>query len=131
MLDVIADFWKPVKKVQQQERLQEDQLQIGSSIGFGFVPQALLNGRRLSVSGINTYQFGTENLTSYVLSQDSEPSVSMIVAEADSEQYLAISRRIPIDERTRLFDSIDLESSMTNPDALPARITCRNSRHGW
>jgi hypothetical protein len=125
MLDVIADFWKPVKKVQQQEKLQDSQLQVGSSIGFGFVPQALLSGRRLTVSGINTYQFGVENLTSYVLSQDREPSVSMIVAEADDDQYLAISRRIPLEERSRLFDAIDLESALTNPDA--ARLACKDN----
>lgn len=125
MLDVIADFWKPVKKVQQQEKLQESQLQVGSSIGFGFVPQALLSGRRLTVSGINTYQFGAENLTSYVLSQDREPSVSMIVAEADDDQYLAISRRIPLEERARLFDAMDLESTLTNPDAT--RLACKDN----
>jgi len=125
MLDVIADFWKPVKKIQQQERLQEEQLQIGSSIGFGFVPQGLLSGRRLTVSAINTYQFGAENLTSYVLSQDREPSVSMIVADADGEQYLAISRRVPLEERGRLFDTLDLESSVSNPDST--RLACKDN----
>ncbi len=125
MLDVIADFWKPVKKVQPQEKLQEDQLQVGSSIGFGFVPQSLLSGRRLTVSAINTYQFGAENLTSYVLSQDREPSVSMIVADADGEQYLAISRRIPLEERGRLFDAADLENSVSNPDAT--RLACKDN----
>src|SRR5687768_13520206 len=105
MLEVIADFWKPVKKSQQQEKLRQEQLQIGSSMGFGFVPQNMLSGRRVTVSAINTYQFGVETLTSYVLSQDSEPSVSMIVADTDGEQYLAISRRIPLEERARLFDA--------------------------
>lgn len=125
MLDVIADFWKPVKKIQPQEKLQEAQLQIGSAIGFGFVPQSLLSGRRLTVSAINTYQFGTETLTSYLLSQDREPSVSMIVAEADEEQYLAISRRIPLEERSRLFDSADLDRILAHPDTT--RLACKDN----
>lgn len=125
MLDVIADFWKPVKKVPPQEKLQESQLQIGSSIGFGFVPQALLSGRRLSVSAINTYQFGIETLTSFVLSQDRDPSVSMIIAESEGEQYLAISRRVPLEERLKLFDTFELENILAKPDAT--RLYCKDN----
>ncbi|MDE3059621.1 MAG: hypothetical protein KGJ06_01250 [Pseudomonadota bacterium] len=130
MLDVIADFWKPVKK--SQDKLQPEQLQIGSAIGFGFVPQASLSGRRLEVSAINTYQFGEESLTSFVLSQGKEPGVSMIVAEAEGEQYLAISRRISAGDRTKLFNSYDLESVMGKPDIT--RLTCRDNNpdyKGW
>ncbi len=87
-------------------------LQIGSSLGFGFVPQAILSGRRLAVSAINTYQFGEEALTSFVLTQGKEPGVSMIVAEAEGEQYLAISRRISISDRMKMFESKDLEDVM-------------------
>ena len=29
MLDVIADFWKPVRKAQTQEKLQPELLQVG------------------------------------------------------------------------------------------------------
>jgi hypothetical protein len=125
MLDVIADFWKPVKKIPPQEKLQESQLQIGSSIGFGFVPQALLSGRRLSVSAVNTYQFGIETLTSFVLSQDRDPSVSMIIAESEGEQYLAISRRVPLEERLKLFDTFELENILTKPDAT--RLYCKDN----
>jgi DedD protein len=125
MLDVIADFWKPVKKIPPQEKLQETQLQIGSSIGFGFVPQALLSGRRLSVSAVNTYQFGIETLTSFVLSQDRDPSVSMIIAESEGEQYLAISRRVPLEERLKLFDTFELENILAKPDAT--RLYCKDN----
>jgi hypothetical protein len=116
MLDVIADFWKPVKKAQQQEVLQPDLLQIGSSLGFGFVPQALLSGRRLHVTAINTYLFGDEALTSFVLTQEKEPGVSMIVAESDGEYYLAISRRISLNDRMKLFEVQELEGVMNRPD---------------
>ncbi|MCE2927710.1 MAG: hypothetical protein LW823_08735 [Rickettsiales bacterium] len=132
MLDALSDFWKPMKKNQQVERLQPDQLQVGSVIGFGFVPQPSLNGRRLSITHINTYQFGDEALTSFVLSQDQDAGVSMIVAESEGEQYLAISRRIPAGDRMKMFDAKDLDLVMTSPDQ--ASLNCRelmSDFKGW
>jgi hypothetical protein len=125
MLDVIADFWKPVKKSAAPEKLQPDQLQIGSSLGFGFVPQTLLSGRRLHVSAINTYQFGDEALTSFVLTQDKDPGVSMIIAESEGEHYLAISRRISINDRMRLFETQELDNIMSKADIT--RLACRDN----
>lgn len=132
MLDVIADFWKPVKKAPQPESLKPELLQIGSSMGFGFVPQAMLSGRRLHITAINTYLFGEESLTSFVLSQDKDPSVSMIVAESEGEYYLAISRRIALSDRARLFDEQELETVMSRQDAV--RLTARDAvadYKGW
>jgi hypothetical protein len=130
MLDVIADFWKPAKKPQSQVKLQPDLLQVGSSLGFGFVPQAMLSGRRLHVNSINTYKFGEERLTSFVLSQDKDPNgssanVSMIVAESEGEYYLAISRRISLADRTKLFDAGEIETIMSKSDIL--RLPCRDN----
>jgi len=135
MLDVIADFWKPVKKAQTQEKLNPDQLQVGSSIGFGFVPQAILSGRRLNVDTINTYQFGEEKLTSFALTQEkdaSAPGVSMIVAEAEGEHYLAISRRIPGNDRAKLFDNTDLDNVLNKADIT--KLACKDNHadfKGW
>ena len=130
MLDVIADFWKPAKKTQPQEKLQPELLQLGSTLGFGFVPQAILSGRRLHVNAINTYQFGDESLTSFVLTQDKDtsgtgPSVSMIVAESDDEYYLAISRRVSLSDRARLFDASELENVMSKSEN--ARLSCKDN----
>ncbi|MFW0776510.1 MAG: hypothetical protein ACN2B6_02175 [Rickettsiales bacterium] len=116
MLDALSDFWKPMKKNQAGENLKPEQLQIGTTIGFGFVPQPSLNGRRLSISSINTYQFAQESLTSFVLTHDKDSSVSMIVAESEGEQYLAISRRISIADRMKMFDSQDLENIMNKAE---------------
>lgn len=132
MLDVIADFWKPVKKAQTQEKLQPELLQLGSSLGFGFVPQVILSGRRLHVSAINTYMFGDEALTSFLLTQDKDPGVSMIVAESDGEYYLAISRRISLNDRMKLFDGQELGNIMTRQDVT--RLGCRDNiidYKGW
>ncbi|MBY0407245.1 MAG: hypothetical protein K2Q01_06090 [Rickettsiales bacterium] len=132
MLDVIADFWKPVKKAPQAETLKPELLQVGSSMGFGFVPQAMLSGRRLHITAINTYLFGDESLTSFVLSQDKDPSVSMIVAESDGEYYLAISRRISLNDRAKLFDEQELDNVMSRQDTT--RLTARDhiiDYKGW
>jgi len=131
MLEAITDFWKPMKKG-QPEPLKPELLQVGSSLGFGFVPQAILSGRRLHVSAINTYQFGEEALTSFILTQEKDPGVSMIVAESEGEQYLAISRRISASDRMKLFTSLDLENIMTKTDA--DRLACNDNvidYKGW
>jgi hypothetical protein len=132
MLEAISDFWKPMKKGSQQEKLNPDQLQQGSAIGFGFVPQASISGRRLQVIAINTYQFGEEALTSFVLGQDKDAAVSMIVAESEGEHYLAISRRITISDRMKMFDSRDLENILEKPEVthLPCKDNISDFK-GW
>lgn len=110
MLEAIADFWKPVKKLQASARLKPEELQIGSIIGFGFVPQPTLSGRRLTVTGINTYKFGPDILTSFVLSQENDTGAAMIVAETEGEQYIAISRRVPVADRAKIFNAEDIEA---------------------
>lgn len=114
MLDAIADFWKPVKRFQAQMRLKPEELQIGSMIVFGFLPQPMLSGRRMTVTAINTYKFGSDILTSFVLSQENDTGASMIIAETGGEQYLAISRRISRADREKLFDMRDLDAVINN-----------------
>lgn len=129
MLDVITDFWKPVKKAGSQEKLDLGRLQVGSIVTFGTVPQALVSGRRFEVTGINTYQFGDERMTSFVLSQNKDDSVSLIVANAEGEQYLAISRRIGFTDRMRMFDTAELEAVVEQPEA--ARLVCKEIDASW
>ncbi len=130
MLDALSDFWKPMKKP-QADKLQPDQLQVGSAIVFGFVPQASLSGRRLQIAAINTYQFGAEALTSFVLTQDRGPGISMIVAESDGEQYLAISRRITVSDRIKMFESSDIENVTEKVDVT--QLACKDNTDfkGW
>ena len=123
MLEAISDFWKPVKKSQGKEKIQPGQLQIGTTVGFGIVPLASLSGRKLTVTAINTYQFGNETLTSFALGQDRESNVSLILAESEGEQYLALSRRLAITDRAKMFESQDLENILEKSDAttLPCK----------
>lgn len=117
MLDVITDFWKPVKKTASQEKPDLGRLEAGSTITFGFVPQAMLSGRKLKVGAVNTYQFGDERMTSFLLAQDRDDSLSLIVASAEGEQYLALSRRIPFADRMRMFDPQEVEAVQERDDA--------------
>ena len=132
MLDAISDFWKPAKKNQPVDKFNPAELQVGTSIGFGFVPQASLSGRRLQVVGINTYRFGNdeEPLTSFVLAPEkdinAQPNISMIVAvDPEGKQYLCISRRISIADRMKMFDSQDLENALTKADFT--KLTCKDN----
>lgn len=129
MLDVITDFWKPVKK-SAQGKPDLDRLQLGSVITFGTVPQTIISNRAFKVTGINTYQFGDDRMTSFVLANDKdEHAVSLIVASAEGEQYLAISRRIVFAERMRMFDPAELEAVVEQPDAV--KLTCREIDVSW
>ncbi len=129
MLDVITDFWKPSRKAVLETPLDLEGLRIGSSIGFGFVPQSTLSGKRFTVSAINTYQFGEERLTSFVLSHDGSDTASMIVAEAEGEKYLALSRRIPEADRNAMFGAKHLDDALS--DAENKRIQCNAVETIW
>jgi hypothetical protein len=127
MLEAITDFWKPTKKVQVQDQVRPDDLVVGSTIGFGFVPQVSLSGQRLKITAINTYKFGQEALTSYALSQEgaSVPSATMIFADSDGEYYLAISRRIAPEDRAKLFD-LDALGAMVDSQEI-IKLACRDN----
>lgn len=132
MLEAITDFWKPVKKTPSPVKLKLTDMQIGSVVGFGYVPQTMLSGRKLTVTSINSYKFGNDVLTSFVLSGEKDSAISMIIAEAQGEQYLAISRRVPISDRIRLFDDNAIEDIINNKEN--ARFVCKDNvpeLRGW
>jgi hypothetical protein len=132
MLEAITDFWKPAKKSPPPHKLKLADMQIGSIVGFGYVPQVALSGRRLVVTAINSYQFGQDVLTSFVLSNEKDTDVSMIIADAQGEQYLAISRRISISDRIKLFDDNAIADIISNSDV--SKFMCRDNipeLKGW
>ncbi len=132
MLEAIADFWKPVKKPQTMGKAKLSELQLGSVLSFGFMPQVALSGRKLTVTAVNSYQFGADVLTSFVLSQSNDLDVSMIVADAQGEQYLAISRKLSISERIKLFDEKAIEDITTKDDF--SKLACKDNvpeLKGW
>lgn len=129
MLDAISDFWKPNKKQDADAELDVAQLKIGSSIGFGFIPQGALSGKRATVQSINTYEFSGDRLTSYVLEVDGDTSISLIVADGQGEKYIALSRRIPFAERMRMLDNSELLACMDNADQK--RLQTKQAEGEW
>ncbi len=132
MLEAITDFWKPVKKTAQAAKLKLTDMQIGSIVTFGYVPQAALSGKKLTVSSINSYQFGQDVLTSFVLNNEKDGMISVIIAEAQGEQYLAISRRISESERSRLFDEDSIKEVTSNNEV--STFKCKDNipeLKGW
>ncbi len=125
MLDVITDFWKPMSRKAaaptEEKPLSLDELKAGCIVGFGFVPQSYVSGRRMPVTHVNTYQFGEEKLISYVFAPQNEAAISMIVAQTGGEKYLALSRRISLTDRIKLFDARELESVIDKLDVKTLR----------
>lgn len=117
MLDVISDFWKPAKKVMSDDTVSLSGIGIGSELQFDFVPQAQLSGKTFTVQSINSYDFDGDVMVSYVLgtSQDDEVA-SLILAGEGEETYLAISRRVPFNERNQIFDTFELDAAIRKSD---------------
>ncbi|MEQ1789987.1 MAG: hypothetical protein ABL857_06030 [Rickettsiales bacterium] len=132
MLEAITDFWKPVKKASPPPKLKLTEMQVGSVVRFGYVPQVALSGNKLTVDAVNSYQFGKDVLTSFVLSNEKKDDVSMIVAEAQGEQYLAISRRISVEDQQKLFDLNTIKEITNNEEVT--KFTCKDNvpeLKGW
>jgi len=78
-------------------------LHAGCVIGFGYVPQKSISGRRLPVSQINSYIFDADSFIAYRLEGDSA-DVNLIVADEGDPAgtYLALSQRVD----PRMFESL-------------------------
>ncbi len=78
-------------------------LHTGCVVGFGFMPQKSVSGKRVPVTEVNSYLFDTDNFISYRLTNDGM-DVNLIVADEENPTgtYLAMSQRI----EPRLFASM-------------------------
>jgi hypothetical protein len=79
------------------------ELYTGCMVGFGFMPQKNISGKRVPVSEVNSYLFEPDNFLAYRLESDTA-DVNLIIADEDdgAGMYLAISQRI----EPRLFESV-------------------------
>jgi hypothetical protein len=78
-------------------------LHTGCVIGFGFMPQKSVSGKRVAVSAVNSYLFESGNFVAYRLESENT-DINLIVADQEdpASTYLALSQRI----EPRLFESI-------------------------
>jgi hypothetical protein len=79
------------------------ELHTGCVVGFGFMPQKSISGKRVPVTEVNSYLFDADSFISCRLSDDGT-DVNLIVADGDDPTgtFLAISQKI----EPRLFESI-------------------------
>lgn len=131
MLDAISDFWKPSRKDSGSETIDSDAIRPGSHIGFGFIPQAELSGKRISVEAVNTYIFEPDRMTSFVLGVEGDASISLIVANSGQEKYIALSRKIPFAERAKLFDNTELLACMGSEDHKRLTVKKEGNWSAW
>ena len=131
-VDVITDFWKPARRQRMVEAMRVDDLREGCHITFGVLPQNRISQQQLEITTINTYQFGSELLTSFQLALKGESVASLIIAGSKGDQYLALSRRLNEEEKANLFQSHALQQIIDAPDA--PKITVDHhllSLKGW
>lgn len=134
---ISVDFW-PLGGRSMKERdknrhgVRPEQIAVGALLQFGATPQALLSGRKLRVGEVRTYRFGEVEYASFTLRQEREADLYLILAEAEGERYLAISRKLSLEERAALFPDQPLEILMDEP--IVKSITCNDTLaeyRGW
>ena len=109
-------------------------LNIGCVVGFGFMPQKTVSGKRLPITEMNSYMFDTDNFIAYRLSNDGA-DVNLIVADEEdpTSTYLAMSQKI----EPRLYTSIFPMSSpqqwfaLKENDELEVRPPVIGAAQGW
>lgn len=89
MKNLIKDYTTPANLVKIAE------LHAGCVVGFGFVPQKNISGKRIPVSQVNSYLFETDSFAAYRL-ENGSIDINLIVADDDDPtgSYLALSQRI-------------------------------------
>lgn len=108
-----------------------DLLGVGAVLGFGLLPLQGLSGKRYRVGDVNTYVFDKHAYTSFVLRHDQPYLMSLIVAEAEGERYLAISRTIPRDEWPTLFPDQDIDLIFDEPLIKQLKVGELATYKGW
>jgi len=75
----------------------------GCVVGFGFMPQKNISGRRIPLTQVNSYLFDDDSFLAYRL-QDDGIDMNLIVADGDDQahRYLALSQPV----EPRLFRSL-------------------------
>ena len=109
-------------------------LHVGCVLGFGFMPQKNLSGKRVPVAEVNSYLFDTDMFHAYRVTNDSV-DVNLIVADEDDPTgtYLALSQKI----EPRLYDAFFAGTppkgwfSLREGDVLTARPPVLGGHQGW
>jgi hypothetical protein len=103
MFGLMKHFLK--EKISTPNSVKLTDMHVGCVVGFGFMPQKNISGRRLPVTEINSYLFEDDSFVSFRL-ENGNTDVSVIIADEDeSGTYLALSQRIEERLVSPLFSS--------------------------
>ncbi len=132
MFSTIKNWLRGGKQAHTDLSLLSD-LHMGYSIGFGFMPQALLSGKRFSISGVHSYRFDDQRFVSYQLSHASlSTPIQMILQLEGEDSYLAISMRLDADDQKAFFGrALENRDSVFMQDKLVLNPTDSQRLDGW
>ncbi len=114
--------------------LQLDDLHEGWQVGFGFMTQYGLSGRRFVVTELRRYRFGSDSYTAYTL-EDSDYKVQLVPARDDEGiPYIAISRLVEISDLAQIVDTHSLNEAIEHESNKESSVSVHNiprSLKGW
>lgn len=112
--------------------LKLDDLREGWQVGFGFMSQAGLSGRRFAVTELRRYRFGNDHYTAYTL-EDSGYKVQVVPArDQEGIPYIAVSRLIEISKLAQIVDTHALHSAIEDDEDPSVLVhTSLRSLKGW
>lgn len=96
-------------------------LETGSILQFGAMPQELLSGARVTIGLHGSYAFGNDHYLSHTLDIEDGVTCHLIVAQTEEGRHLAISRLIDEDMQDRLFGAQSLEAVVEKPSIQQLR----------
>lgn len=107
-------------------------LHAGYSIGFGFMPQAWLNGHRFRIADTHSYIFGDDSFLAYQLTRDDSPGVQMILELDADEPYVALSLPLDIAAQRELFGrTIEHDKSLLSQERITLKEHVSPGLKGW
>ncbi len=114
------------------ERVNLDNLRIGCTVGFGFLPQRNISGCRMKVKTANSYIFGDDIFLSYVLDNE-DNDINMIITRNEGETVVSLSQRVEKHIYPMLFLSHQPENwfSMKIGDALETSRKVMGMQQSW
>jgi hypothetical protein len=108
-------------------------LHTGYSVGFGYMPQTDLSGRRFRISEVNSYRFGAETFLAYTLQHEALISPVQLIADLTEEDpYLALSQIMDPNDQKQLFGrEISAKDSLFLQDKIVFDVPENHRLGGW
>lgn len=109
------------------------ELHTGYSVGFGYMPQEDLSGRRFRIGEASSYRFGDDTFVSYALQHASVPApINMIVELNADDPYIAISQVIDSTDQKQIFGrEISTTDSLFLQDKIVLDVPAGHRLSGW